>query len=169
LCFTFSSENIVSLFYKLAFTLGGLCCKTIGQKLKPLRTYMNTKLVMLGATIVLGVAGLTGLFLPQVIFNLYDPTATGLPEIVAQLLGSAFLGFAALNWVARYSMLGGIYGRAIVVGNFMHFEIGTLLSVRTVLNQPNNLVSWLMLLVYGLFGVAFGVILFVPHHKHDLA
>jgi hypothetical protein len=46
---------------------------------------------------------------------------------IPQLLGGALLGFAAINWTARGSTLGGIYGRAVVVGNQTHLTIGALL------------------------------------------
>jgi hypothetical protein len=53
-------------------------------------------------------------------------TAAG-GEALLQLLGAAFLGFGAMNWIARGAALGGIYGRAVVAGNQTHFTIGALL------------------------------------------
>jgi hypothetical protein len=46
---------------------------------------------------------------------------------LVQLLGAALLGFGAMNWIARASQLGGIYGKAVVAGNQTHLTIGALL------------------------------------------
>jgi hypothetical protein len=54
---------------------------------------------------------------------------------VYQLLAAALLGFAAMNWVARGSALGGIYGRAVVAGNQAHLTIGALLLARLVIDD----------------------------------
>jgi hypothetical protein len=56
----------------------------------------------------------------------------GRPDVepLASVLGGALLGFAAMNWTARSSTLGGIYGRAVVVGNQTHFVIGALVLLR---------------------------------------
>lgn len=51
-------------------------------------------------------------------------------EPLASLFGGALVGFAAMSWTARSSILGGIYGRAVVVGNQAHFAIGALVLVK---------------------------------------
>ena len=50
--------------------------------------------------------------------------------VILQVLGAALLGYGAANWTARGSLLGGIYGRAVVVGNQMHLMVGALLLVK---------------------------------------
>ena len=64
---------------------------------------------MTGASIVLGLAGIGCLFLPAEIIRLYDPAAEDVQGLIVQLLGAGFLGFAALDWVSRQALLGGIY------------------------------------------------------------
>jgi hypothetical protein len=54
----------------------------------------------------------------------------GSSHAFGQLLGSALLGFAAMNWTARGSALGGIYGRAVVAGNQVHLSIGVMVLVK---------------------------------------
>ena len=126
---------------------------------------MNPKLVMRGAAIVLGLAGISCLFMPQEIFKLYHPTSED--GLLIQLLGASFLGFASLNWISRNALLGGIYGRPVVGANHMHFIIGSLLLVRTAISQPTNLVVWCTLVVYALFAIAFATILYGPPPKKD--
>lgn len=58
--------------------------------------------------------GLTALFFPDLAA---DGIGSG-ASVPVQLFGGGLLGFAALNWIGRSAILGGIYGRPIVVGNF---------------------------------------------------
>jgi len=53
-------------------------------------------------------------------------------EPLASLLGGALFGLGAANWMARSSPMGGIYGRAIVLGTQVHFVVGAAALLRTV-------------------------------------
>jgi len=123
---------------------------------------MKSKLVMTGASVVLGLGGMACLFVPKEIFRLYDPAAEDMQGLLVQLLGAGFLGFAALDWVSRHSPLGGIYGRPVVGANYAHFLIGSLLTVRAAIGQPHNVLLWSTLAAYALFAIAFAAILFGP-------
>ena len=71
--------------------------------------------------------GLLLLFAPEEVARAILPGPEDRPDKpLVQLLGTALLGFGAANWVARRSVLGGIYGRAIVAGNQTHLTMGAL-------------------------------------------
>lgn len=76
-----------------------------------------------------------------------------------QLLGAALLGFGAMNWIARGSILGGIYGRAVVAANQTHLTIGALLLVKHGVDAGGSAAFWLLTGAYvlgaGLFGYLF--------------
>ena len=72
--------------------------------------------------------GLALLFAAEEVSGWLAPAAVDHP--LMQLLGAALLGFAAMNWIARGSALGGIYGRAVVAGNQTHLTIGAILLVK---------------------------------------
>jgi hypothetical protein len=75
-------------------------------------------------------------------------------SVLTQLLGAAFLGFGGLNWVARRSVIGGIYGRAVVVCNQVHFSVGALLLGRqTVGGGVHAAPYWIAITLY-VFGAA---------------
>ena len=59
---------------------------------------------------------------------------TSAPEPVSSLLGAAFLGFAAMNWIARHNILGGIYGRSVVAANQTHVVVGSFVLARRLLD-----------------------------------
>lgn len=80
--------------------------------------------VLSSAAVVFGVLGVALLFAgAETSEALLGAPA---PEPLPALVGSALFGFAALDWTARGSPLGGIYGRPIVVGNWVHFLAGAL-------------------------------------------
>ena len=130
---------------------------------------MNSKLVMTSAAIVLGLGGMACLFLPQEILKMYYQAAENMQGLPIQLLGACFLGFAALDWVSRKALLGGIYGRPVVGPNYTHFLIGSLLLVRAAMSQPGNVALWCTLAAYALFAIAFGFIFFGPPPGKDTA
>lgn len=83
--------------------------------------------VTLVAVLYLGL-GVVILFLPQ---SVSAPVAgIAIASLSAQLYGAAVLGLGGANWIARRSPLGGIYGRALVVGNFTHAGAATLVLLR---------------------------------------
>lgn len=83
------------------------------------------------SVVILGGLGLLCLVSPGSLF----PGAGETPELrlAAQLLAAGWLGLAALNWINRGAILGGIYGRAVVVGNFTTYLISTLVLTRPAL------------------------------------
>lgn len=130
---------------------------------------MNSRMVMIGAAIVLGVGGMACLFMPQEIIGLYYPASEGMGALAVQLLGAAYLSFAALDWVSRRSLLGGIYGRPVVGTNYTHFVIGSLLLLRAAIGQPHSLALWLTFAGYAALAVAFAAIFYGAPPKKDAA
>lgn len=78
-----------------------------------------------------------------------------------QVVAASLLGFAAANWTARASILGGIYGRAVVVGNQMFSFVGTLVLLQALRLGPAPGV-WALLGVLGAGAVLYSVLLYRP-------
>ncbi len=74
--------------------------------------------------------GLLFLFAPQEMSSRLGSDAED--GSIGSLFGAALVGFGAMNWVARGSALGGIYGRAVVVANQTHLAIGALVLLNHV-------------------------------------
>ena len=80
-------------------------------------------------------AGVVLLFAADAVLPALSP---GLPASAAwlgQLLGAAWLGVAALNWLQRNQLLGGIYGRPVVFANLALYLVGAL-SLLGALRDP---------------------------------
>jgi Fe2+ transport system protein B len=117
---------------------------------------MNTKLLMTASSILLLAAGVTLTFAPQEAASLFStPTFSVLP-LIMQMLGALYFGFGMVNWLAKESLLGGIYGRPIVVGNLAHFTIGALALMKGASTAPEYGAA----IVYALFAAAFGVTMY---------
>jgi hypothetical protein len=113
--------------------------------------------VHVGVTIsalCLGAAGVSLVFAPREIGAALMPGTSG--DGLFQLLGAALLGFAAMNWTARGAALGGIYGRAVVIGNLMHLLVGAFVLVS---RSANETVMPAFLVLTGLY--VLGAALFV--------
>ena len=91
------------------------------------------------------IAGLGLLFVPDA-FLTFEAGDASDADVVAQLVGAAFIGFGAANWIARAAPLGGIYGRAVVVGNQAFSLIGSLILLTNIPTDPPA-GFWLVLLL----------------------
>lgn len=85
---------------------------------------------VLGASAALyAVVGLAAIFAPAEILKLagsVSPSeATSWP---LQLLAAPFFGMATLNWTSRHGAFGGIYGRPLLVANFVTASIAVFVS-----------------------------------------
>lgn len=85
-------------------------------------------------------------------------------DVLIQLLGTAFIGFAATNWMVRHSPVGGIYGRAVVMGNQSFAFIGAVVLISGIPEAP-GLGFWFLFAVLAGGTALHGTLLFRgPHH-----
>ena len=122
---------------------------------------MNTKLVMSAAAFLLAVIGIGFSFFSAEIVAFTGITISETSELVFQLLGALYFGFAMLNWMAKGSTIGGIYNRPVAIANFAHFFIGGMALLKAVINNPGVAVFlWILAVAYALFAFLFGYLLF---------
>lgn len=122
----------------------------------------NSKSVYWAVTLTalaLFTAGLCLLFATDETIRALFPGQDGGNTILASLLGACLFGFASMNWIARHSLLGGIYGRAVVVGNQAHFFVGSLLLLRHVSPAASPAI-WALFALYLLGAVLFSYLLY---------
>lgn len=121
---------------------------------------MNTKILMASSAIVMGVAGAAGLFLPQEILAAISAPAAGIFPALVQLLAAGLFGFAMINWMAKDSLIGGIYNRPVLVGNTTHFAIGAITLVKLVSGGMREPAVVVATVVYVVFAIGFGMLMF---------
>ena len=108
---------------------------------------------------VLLLGGLALLFAPDVVLPALVP---GFPRSAAwlgQLLAAAWLGIAALNWLQRATLLGGIYGRPVVVANGALYFITAASLVRPLLAGTAPSLVWLLCVPAALLAGIYGALL----------
>lgn len=120
---------------------------------------MNTKILLSASAIVMGVAGITASFAPAEFAAAAKlPLDGGLPLLI-QLLGALLFAFAMVNWMARGSLIGGIYNRPVAVGNLTHFLVGGLALAKAVIGGERRGIFVVAAVVYAVFAIAFAVAL----------
>jgi hypothetical protein len=64
-----------------------------------------------------------------------------------------------LNWMAKGSLIGGIYNRPIAIANLTHFFIGAAALIKAVLGNPGmHYTVWILAGIYLVFTILFGII-----------
>ena len=124
---------------------------------------MNTKLIMTASAVFLALAGVSLTFFPNEIANQIGLGSEKPAQLVIQILGALYFGFAMLNWMAKGSIIGGIYNKPLVIANLSHFLIGGLALIKGLMkiDKPSYLFV-LLIGVYIIFATLFGI-LFVRH------
>jgi hypothetical protein len=107
---------------------------------------------------VLVTGGLTLLFASDAVLPRLSPGFPPASSWIGQLLGAAWLGLAALNWIQRRVVLGGTYGRPIVFANLIHFFIAALVLIKAPADSSRMI--WLLAVPAITLAVAYGALLF---------
>jgi hypothetical protein len=121
---------------------------------------MNTKLVMTSSAILMGLVGILFTFLPEIVQPQWGNA------IVVQILGALYFGFAMVNWMSKANLIGGIYNRPLAVGNLSHFLIAALALIKISMRGTTTIIVTAAL-IYSLFAIAFGYILFTHPVKES--
>lgn len=114
---------------------------------------------MTASSLFLALLGLVLSFLPAEILSAFDVQAKPMATIALQVMGALYLGFAFLNWMARRTVIGGIYNKPLALGNFMHFTLGSFALLKAFMHIDGQAVILLPLtLSYVIFAVLFGYV-----------
>lgn len=105
----------------------------------------------------LGIAGAALLFGPHEVAGLIGSSG---PDLLLQLFGAALLALASMNHVARGSMLGGIYGRAVITADQVFFTIGALVLCRYAWRSSVSPRLWMAVAACVAGAVFFNLLLF---------
>ena len=120
---------------------------------------MSTRVLMGASAAFMGLAGFTGSFLPEESLELLGTEPDTPTVILVQVTAALYMGFAILNWMARGSVLGGIYGRPVTMGNFLHFAVVAALLIKaSIVHQAAGIV--VIAAIYGVFAGWFGFVTF---------
>ena len=120
---------------------------------------MQLNLLLVIAALIYGGGGLSLIFAPtEVLVALHAPAP---PASVwsMQLLGAALLGLAAGNFIQRHAIVGGIFGRPVLLTNLHFLTVSFFVSLRAW-HHDHDFAYLVVVLVLGSLLAAFAVRLF---------
>lgn len=109
----------------------------------------------------MGVLGMILSFLPHEVLTYFDATETVSDPLILQILGALYFAFAMVNWTAKGSLIGGIYGRPIAIGNLTHFIVGGLALIKSYFSH-HEMILLSFSVVYLIFALLFSIV-FLRH------
>lgn len=120
----------------------------------------NTKIIMISSTVFLGMSGAILTFLPNETISSIAIIPSPITTLFFQLTGALYLGFAMLNWMAKDTLIGGIYNRPIAIGNLMHFGVGAIALIKIIFNiLTHKEIVIALAAVYVVFAILFAYVL----------
>lgn len=123
---------------------------------------MNTKLIQSLSSFFLGIIGLFCTFLPDEILKHFRITQNEYLLLIIQIIGALYLGFAIANWMSKTILIGGIYGKAMYMGNLAHFLIGGLALLKwNIKNEFPDKILDVVLVGYLIFLLFYTTNLFI--------
>ena len=119
----------------------------------------RSKLLLSASALFFGLAGAGATFLPhELLAHVRQPDAPILAVFI-QALGALYLAFAMLNWMSRGATIGGIYGRPLVVANFLYFLMTGIVLVRwAAAGAPPGIL--VLAAIHANFAIWFGSVMF---------
>ncbi|SNR35032.1 hypothetical protein [Lutibacter flavus] len=120
---------------------------------------MITKIVMTSSAIFLAIIGILFSFLPNEVIEYLNVESNTITILFLNILSALYLGFGILNWMAKGTLIGGIYNKPIVIGNLMHFAVGAIALVKVISNIQTHLEIVIFLtVVYVIFAILFAYV-----------
>ena len=130
---------------------------------------MNTKTLMTSSAIIIALIGINLILFPKELLSHLELGDSDTLELLMQIIGSLYCGFAMLNWMSKGNLIGGIYNRPISAANWTHFAIAGLALIKGIFANPNSsYIIWIITIFYSIFAILFGIVLFKhPDNKNN--
>ena len=120
---------------------------------------MKTKLLMTSSALFCAIIGILLSFLPNEIAEYLSVEPTIITILFLKILSALYLGFGILNWMAKGTLIGGIYNRPIAFGNLMHFGVGAIALVKVISNiQTHSEIIIFLTVFYVIFALLFAYV-----------
>jgi len=120
---------------------------------------LNTKILLTASAILLGIIGIGLSFLPAEVLTILHLKTSQTSALLMQLLGALYLGFGMMNWMAKDSIIGGIYNKPLVIGNLMHFAIGAITLLKVAFNlKASKEVLIPLTIIYTVFALGYTIV-----------
>ena len=105
-------------------------------------------------------AGVAGLFAPHEVLVVNGVAPTGSMPLLMQLFAAALMGAAINNWMAKDSLMGGIYNRPLALANLLHFATGGITLAKVLTRGSVTTPLAIATAVYCLLAIGFALVTF---------
>ena len=120
---------------------------------------MKTKILMTSSAIFLAIIGILLSFLPNEIADYLNVKPDIITILFLKILSALYLGFGILNWMAKGTLIGGIYNRPVAIGNLMHFGVGAIALIKIISSiQAHSEIIISLTAVYVIFAILFAYV-----------
>lgn len=114
---------------------------------------------MASSAVFLSILGILFSFLAEEILVYLNGNSDLITILFLQILGSLYLGFGILNWMAKPNLIGGIYSKPLTIGNLAHFGISAIALLKILFKaQAHVEILILLAVVYTIFAICFGYV-----------
>jgi len=86
---------------------------------------------------------------------------------VGQLLAAALLALGAINWLSRSQLLGGIYGRPVVLANAAFYFIAATVTIRAAASGDTADALWVVAVLVSSLAAIYGWLLYRGPFERD--
>lgn len=122
---------------------------------------MNTRFLLASSGLLLMLLGVLATFLPDELLLLLGHDRSGAAAVLIQLLGASYFGMGIWLWMSKGAVVGGIYGRPLVMGALSHFMVAALALWKAQDVLAAFPVLWVLVVVFSLLAAGFGRLLFM--------
>jgi hypothetical protein len=130
---------------------------------------VTSTLVSRASAAFLLIGGLSLLFAADTVLSRLDSDYPATAFWVGQLLGAAWLGVAALNWLTRSTLLGGIHGRPVVLANVVLHVISAMVILKAAQRAGFPPALSVVAIPALVLAIAYGLLLFRGPWPKDLS
>jgi hypothetical protein len=123
---------------------------------------MKAQPILLVSGLLLFGGGTAALFAPQEIAALLRAPSEGTNPLLVQLLGAGLFALGFLDWVSRFSSIGGIYGRPVLLANFAYFFTATATLLHHASASGSTHLEWLFVGISAVLAIWYARYLFFP-------
>jgi hypothetical protein len=121
--------------------------------------------MMILSSVFLGLTGISLAFFPLNIIQISGVEYNLLDALGLQLSGSIFPGFAYINLVSCKVAVKNQNGRHLIVANYVHFTIASIVLFRFAMTGFASFFIWILAVVYLGFVFLFGFTIFFRHEN----
>ncbi len=111
------------------------------------------------SAIFLALLGILFSFLPNEIATYLNIEQNAITILFFKMLSALYLGFGILNWMAKGTLIGGIYNRPIAIGNLMHFGVGAIALIKMLfIIKTHSEIIIVLAVLYTVFALFFAYV-----------